>query len=264
MPMVSVRVGEIPQKASNDVVRGEIRIDPSLMDKLGLESGDPVEIEGPKRTVAKAASGYPADEGLELVRIDGYMRRNAGVTLGDVVEISPVDIEEANAVTLAPADKEVMLQISDTDTFKDVLSGLYVVSGDKVLLRNHRKDNSLLDSLVNSNSKLDSEIKDTELLIVETFPKNPVRITQDTEIQYKETVPDSHIEDDEDQHPIPESQVLYLNDEPDVGNRKELEDMNQLEKITDSNRLVGCYETEEERVWIFYEEYYYREQKSES
>lgn len=262
--MISVRVGEIPDKASSDVVRGEIRIDPSLMDELGLESGDPVEIKGSDRTVAKAASGYPADEGLELVRIDGYMRRNAGVTLGDVVEISSIDKEEANAVTLAPAEKEVELQISDTDTFKHVLTGLYVVSGDTVVLQNHRKDDSLLDSLINSNSELDSEIKDTNLLIVETFPKKPVKITKDTEIQYKETVPDSYIEDNEEQHPIPESQVLYINDEPDLEDRKELTDIDQLEKMTDSNRLVGCYETEEERVWIFYDEYYYKEQKTQS
>jgi|APHM01.1.fsa_nt_gi Cell division protein 48 (CDC48), N-terminal domain. len=83
--MVFARVGEIPEGSKEDVDRGEARIDPKLMDKLDLERGNPVKVEGDKETTCKAVKGYSADRGLGIVRIDEYLKKNAGTSLGETV-----------------------------------------------------------------------------------------------------------------------------------------------------------------------------------
>ena len=75
---ISLRVADARQR---DVGHGKVRIDNDTMQKLGSTAGDFVEIHGKKMTVAVAWPAYAEDQGQEIVRMDGLIRRNAGVAL---------------------------------------------------------------------------------------------------------------------------------------------------------------------------------------
>jgi len=75
---------------TRDVGRGHIRIDYDVMDKLKISTGDVVEIEGKKKTVAKALPLYPSDEGKGMVRADGLLRENMKITIDDEIKITKV------------------------------------------------------------------------------------------------------------------------------------------------------------------------------
>ena len=53
-------------------------------------------------TPAIAIPPYTADAGLGIVRLDGLLRNNAGVGIGDHVEIAVADVKPAEKVTVRP------------------------------------------------------------------------------------------------------------------------------------------------------------------
>ncbi|MDY6769895.1 MAG: AAA family ATPase, partial [Candidatus Nanohaloarchaea archaeon] len=109
---VKLKVGEIPPNAQEDIGSGIVRIDSNVMEELGIREGDAVRIEGDRETVARAARSYPADVGLGIVRMDGYLRKNAGTSLRETVEVEKAELAEAEKVVLAPAEEGVTIQVS--------------------------------------------------------------------------------------------------------------------------------------------------------
>src|SRR3546814_14801693 len=80
------------------------------MSALVLEEGDTVEIIGKRSTAARAVAPYKEDEGLDILRIDGLQRANAGVGSGDFVTIRKTDSRPAQRVVFAPAQQNFRLQ----------------------------------------------------------------------------------------------------------------------------------------------------------
>ena len=70
--------------------RAVARLDYDAMDALSASTGDVVEIVGKRRTVAKCLPLYPSDEGKAMARIDGLIRNNAGVAIGDMIVVKKV------------------------------------------------------------------------------------------------------------------------------------------------------------------------------
>ena len=70
-----------------DSGRGVARLPVKLMESLKLAEGDVIEIIGKRSTAARAIRPYGDDEGLDIIRLDGLQRANAGVGSGDFVEI---------------------------------------------------------------------------------------------------------------------------------------------------------------------------------
>ena len=68
-----------------DVGLGRARLDTSTRLSLGVDVGDYVEIEGSRKTAARVFRAKQEDEGRGIIRIDGYIRRNAKVTISDKV-----------------------------------------------------------------------------------------------------------------------------------------------------------------------------------
>ncbi|RLF95922.1 AAA family ATPase, partial [Thermococci archaeon] len=95
---------KVAEAKGRDVGRGIVRIDRYTMNKLGIGSGDIVEIEGKEKTVALAWPAYPEDEGLGIIRMDGYMRKEAGVGLGEPVKVRKTEVKQAKSITLAPTE----------------------------------------------------------------------------------------------------------------------------------------------------------------
>ncbi|MEM3041636.1 MAG: AAA family ATPase, partial [Nitrososphaerota archaeon] len=99
MNEVKLRVAE---SARRDVGKGIIRIDPKIMEKMKIETGDIVEIEGKKTTTAIAWPAYQEDKGLDVARIDGIIRANAKISIGDSITIKKAEAKPAEKIVLAP------------------------------------------------------------------------------------------------------------------------------------------------------------------
>jgi transitional endoplasmic reticulum ATPase len=105
---VKLRVADARQR---DVGHGKVRMDNDTMQKLGITAGDFVEIHGKKLTVAIAWPAYTEDQGQDMTRIDGRLRRNAGIALNDYVSVRKADVKEAQSIIFAPTD--VRLSVDD-------------------------------------------------------------------------------------------------------------------------------------------------------
>ena len=129
MPPVTLRVAEAQ---SRDVGRGIARIDPKIISEIGLSSGDVVEIQGKKKTVAICWPGYQEDFGKGIVRIDGYIRSNAGAGIDEKVNVKKVDAKEAKRITIAPTEP---LRITGGEEYlKQILEHRVISRGDIIPL----------------------------------------------------------------------------------------------------------------------------------
>ena len=102
-----VQVASLPPADSG---RGFARLPDKLMDDLGLNEGDVIEIVGKRSTAARAIRPYGEDEGIDIIRMDGLQRANAGVGSGDFVQVRKAESKPATRVVFAPAQANVRLQ----------------------------------------------------------------------------------------------------------------------------------------------------------
>ncbi len=93
---------KVAEAEHRDIGRFIVRIDTVSMEKLGVRTGDIIEIKGKRATAAIAWPAYQGDKGREIIRMDGRIRRNAGVSLSEKVTVSKANEEPARNVTLAP------------------------------------------------------------------------------------------------------------------------------------------------------------------
>ncbi|MEM2738980.1 MAG: CDC48 family AAA ATPase, partial [Candidatus Bathyarchaeia archaeon] len=125
--VVSLRVAEA---RSRDVGRGIARLDHEVMEKLGLTPGDVVEISGKRKTVAICWPGYSEDAGKGIIRIDGYTRNNAGVSIDEKVTVRKVEAKKAAKITLTPTEP---LRIEGAEDYlAQLLEGRVVTRGDYI------------------------------------------------------------------------------------------------------------------------------------
>ncbi len=125
---VTLRVKKAHER---DAGRFIIRIDSSTMEKLGVQTGDILGIKGRKQTAGIVWPAYPQDEGQSIIRMDGRMRRNAGVSLEENLSVYPVQERPGLSVTLAPL--EMRFPVKDFDDFvKQKLLNCPVVKDDTV------------------------------------------------------------------------------------------------------------------------------------
>jgi transitional endoplasmic reticulum ATPase len=92
----------VTEARPRDSGKRRVRIDVSVMKMLGLEPGDVVEITGKKKTVAIVWPALPEDQGLDIIRMDGILRKNAEVNIGDKVIVRKASVRPAAKVRLAP------------------------------------------------------------------------------------------------------------------------------------------------------------------
>ncbi len=113
-----------------DVGRGIVRIDRKSMREIGAQSGDIIEIIGTKNTAAVVWPAYPEDEGLGIIRMDGTLRKNAGVGLGgDEVTVRKAEVKEAKKVIVAPPTEPIRFGHDFVEWFHSRLIGRPVVRG---------------------------------------------------------------------------------------------------------------------------------------
>jgi transitional endoplasmic reticulum ATPase len=127
---------KVKEALPKDVGRAIARIDPEDMKNLGLEVGQIVEIEGKRKTAAKAMPCYAEDRGEKIVQIDGITRENAEVGLDEKVTIQKNQSNPAKKITLVPLTAGGVLQKDkDTKYIASLIEGLPLISGDKIRAR---------------------------------------------------------------------------------------------------------------------------------
>lgn len=99
MVEIALKVAEAEHR---DIGRFIVRIDAASMEKLAVRTGDIIQIKGKRLTAAIAWPAYQGDKGREIIRMDGRIRRNAGVSLSEKVAVARANEEPARNITLAP------------------------------------------------------------------------------------------------------------------------------------------------------------------
>ncbi len=159
MSEVQLRVADAKQR---DVARGIARIDQMTMHKLGVSAGDVIEIIGKKTTSAIAWPAYSEDQGRGIIRIDGFVRRNASVSINEYVTVRKANVKNATSITLAPIDMRLNVDEDFINFVKNRLMERTFVEGDTTLVM-------MLGHPV-------------QFTVVKTRPRGIVRLTYDTRL----------------------------------------------------------------------------------
>jgi transitional endoplasmic reticulum ATPase len=206
---------KVVEAIQDDVNKGIVRIDSGFMKEIGIKPGDVVEILGGKTTAAIADRALPGDIGLNTIRMDGLLRKNAKTGIGEEVKVKKADIKEAKKITIAPANERVEVRTSNTSIFKQGLLGRAVIKGDIISLGGTKRRRRTLTgspffdevfSVMEEQNGMGYGFGfgDLKLVVAETIPaKQPVIITEATEILLnpkavkveEETVPEVTYED---------------------------------------------------------------------
>lgn len=133
-----------------DVGKGIVRLGSSQAHALGLERGDVVEIMGKRNTAAMAFPAYTEDEGLDITRMDGLVRSNARVGIGEDVEVAKATWQEARRIGVAPA-KEGLRIAGSGEALRPTLLYRPVVQGDLIStsVYDRRRHPSTTDPVMN-------------------------------------------------------------------------------------------------------------------
>ena len=180
---------KVAEAVQDDVNKGIVRVDSGFMQKINIRPGDIVEIEGERKTVGIVDRAYPGDFGLNIIRMDGIMRRNAKTSIGEFVQVRKTEVKEAKKVTIAPARKGVIVRASP-GTFKEGLLGRAIVKGDIVSLggttrrRNTMSTNPFFDDIFSmlDESAIGFGFGDIKFIVVDVNPKGSAVITEMTDI----------------------------------------------------------------------------------
>ncbi|MDG6925052.1 MAG: CDC48 family AAA ATPase [Nitrososphaerota archaeon] len=164
---VSLRVAETDSML---VGRGLAVIDPKVMERLELTSGDVIEIAGKsKKSHARLWSGDSDDYGLGLIRVDGYTRNNIGVGIDDMVAVAPVQARKADEMVLAPTEEINIPGLEQS--FPEALEGMVLTKGDTLPLIIIGKK---IDFLVESTAPKGAAIVDTDTRFRIAAAKKPL------------------------------------------------------------------------------------------
>ncbi len=123
----------------SEVGLGRARIDSDTRKALNIDVGEIIEVIGEKRTAAKVFRAAHEDEGKGIIRIDGMIRGNAGVSIGEKVAVKKADANVAKKVIVAPKiphGKRVRFGQGVEGLFKKGLLNRAVVKGDEIIIPN--------------------------------------------------------------------------------------------------------------------------------
>jgi transitional endoplasmic reticulum ATPase len=186
-PETSLKVAEAIQ---DDVNKGIVRIDSTLMHQIAVRSGDIVEIEGERKTVGIVDRAYPGDIGLNIIRMDGILRRNAKTGIGEVVSVRKAEVKPAKKVIIAPARRGIMIR-APPELFQQGLLGRAVVKGDIVSLGGTKRRRTTMSESpfedifsILDESMMGFGLGDIKFVVADTLPKGAVLISNTTEVVF--------------------------------------------------------------------------------
>ena len=213
---------KVTETIQDDVNKGVVRIDSRYMRELGVREGHFVEIKGQRSTIGIVDRALPGDIGLNIIRMDGILRRNSRSGIGEYVHVKKVDVKEAKSVTIAPAREGVIISTNNPSLFKLGLLGRPIMKGDLISLGGaSRRVSSISDPTVSDLfGKLGAEdtfggifgLGDIKFVVIDAAPKNePLIITENTKIEYKQE--GVELKDEENTFEVSYEDVGGLSDE---------------------------------------------------
>ena len=155
----------VKEAARDDAGRGIARLSIEVMRALSLVSGDVIEIAGKRKAAAIVWPGFAQDTGQHILRIDGTVRANAGTGVDERVRIRKVEVGIAKKVVIQPT--QPIRLVGGEQYLSRVLRGRPVMEGQTV--------------------RVDVIGNPLTLVIAKVTPKGIAVVTDETEIELKET-----------------------------------------------------------------------------
>ena len=124
----------VAEAKNRDVIRGKIRLNNEAMNAIGISTGEIVELKGKKVTAAVAWPAYPEDLNKQIIRMDGVIRKNAGVSLSEKVIIKKAEIKAANKIIFAPGEINFNTDFGFVRFVKRKLKGYPLTLQDTVMI----------------------------------------------------------------------------------------------------------------------------------
>ena len=187
---------KVSKAIPSDVGHGRARI--SGENDLDLKPGDIIEIKGENRSTAAIYwRSRPEDAKMDIIRVDGIIRKNAGVSLGDRVTVSKVDAKICTKLVLSPvmANKQKVKFGPGIEGFaRRGLNKRPVVAGDRIFIPGMTLFAEALP-----------------FAVLQTTPKGIVQVNSDTDIVIKDEAID-----DED---VGQSQGITYEDIGGIGSQ---------------------------------------------
>jgi transitional endoplasmic reticulum ATPase len=155
----------------SEVGLGRARIDSQTRKVLNADVGEIIEITGKKKTAAKVFRAAHEDEGQGIIRIDGMIRGNAGVSIGEKVTVAKAIAQSAQKVVVAPKipqGKRVRFGQGVEGLFKKGLLNRAVIKGDEIIIPNIALMGGFLP-----------------FVVVSTQPSGIVQVTEGTDLSVK-------------------------------------------------------------------------------
>lgn len=170
----------------DDVGEARARISRHLMDALDLNEGELLRVHGTHPILVTVETSAPADEGLDVIRLDSTQRRKAGVEIGEIVEAERHEIPLANRIRLVMVG-QAGDYAPDAEDIRSELAAQPVMAGDTVSVAPKRNN---FDAQVNVLGLTVAEVvgSSTECgammaRVVETEPTGVVKVTDETTIE---------------------------------------------------------------------------------
>ena len=164
----------------SDVGHGRARV--PFDNDLNLKPGDIIEVSGERKTAAIVWRCRPEDANLGVIRVDGIIRKNAGVSLGDRVDIKKVETQPCQRLVLSPVmakQQKVRFGPGIEGFARRGLNKRPVVAGDRIFIPGMTLFAEALP-----------------FAIVSTKPKGIVQVLPDTDIVIKEDAVDEEDQGD--------------------------------------------------------------------
>jgi transitional endoplasmic reticulum ATPase len=159
---VALKVAEAEQR---DVGRKIARVDPEVIERLNITSGDALELSSlGKRATVLSWPARSNDRGKGLIRIDGYTRNRLDVGINDQIEVKRVESKDAKSITFAPT--EPLRIVGAEEYLAEYLNGQLMTKGDTIPL-------NVMGQRV-------------DLVVISTSPSGPVIVTDSTKITVSE------------------------------------------------------------------------------
>jgi len=160
------------EASPRDIGRFRARLPKSKMDALGIVTGEVIAIQGKKLAAAYAwpdRSSY-GEEDEDFIRLDRYLRENAGVEINDYVYVYKAKTSRARRVIIAPLSPlSVIVPFDVSREIKLSLRNIPIVEGNTIYL-------TILG-------------KRAPYVIVSTEPKGIVIISEDTIVEFRPRAP---------------------------------------------------------------------------
>ena len=164
----------------SDVGHGRARV--PFDNDLNLKPGDIIEVSGERKTAAIVWRCRPEAANLGVIRVDGIIRKNAGVSLGDRVDIKKVETQPCQRLVLSPVmakQQKVRFGPGIEGFARRGLNKRPVVAGDRIFIPGMTLFAEALP-----------------FAIVSTKPKGIVQVLPDTDIVIKEDAVDEEEQGD--------------------------------------------------------------------